>query len=87
MLRLRYSLHKMTRSQVALSGVVGAWCILYTPLYMELAATAWTRPENSHAPLLLCFCIGAIAVRLYNLPKNIPGEIHQSVPEEEIYAG
>ncbi len=46
------------------------WLILFLPLYRELAANAWLRDENAHAPLLLCFCVGAIAVRMNSLRRR-----------------
>lgn len=53
---------------VALAFV--AWGVMYLPVYMDLAANAWTRDENAHAPLLLAVIIGAIAVRLNSLRQN-----------------
>mgnify|MGYP001549557340 CR=1 FL=1 len=47
-----------------------AWIILYAPLYLDLSGSAWIRPENSHAPLLLCFCLAAIVMRLRALSEH-----------------
>ena len=66
-------------NQFAPFGVVLlAWVFLFLPVYQDLAASAWTRDENAHAPLLLAFCLGAIGVRLKTL--NATGQLLFFVP-------
>ncbi|MEL6790117.1 MAG: exosortase C-terminal domain/associated protein EpsI [Pseudomonadota bacterium] len=40
------------------------WFALYGPAYLFLSATAWARPENGHAPILLAICFGLAVARL-----------------------
>ncbi|MCI5045569.1 MAG: exosortase [Aquisalinus sp.] len=63
------------------------WAVLYTPMYLSLSANAWTRPENSHAPLLLCFCVAAVFMRFRRLSKQQYREFIENVGPLEIHAG
>ncbi len=46
------------------------WAVLYLPAYFDLAAHAWTRDENAHAPFLFAFSCGAIFVKLNQLHRQ-----------------
>ncbi|MEL7202320.1 MAG: exosortase C-terminal domain/associated protein EpsI [Pseudomonadota bacterium] len=50
------------------------WFALFGQAYLFLSKTAWARPENGHAPLLVAICFGLAVARLSGRIPRVGGQ-------------